>query len=438
MSRARSFSGGTHPPGNKELSRARAIVHVPAPDTITVSLCQHLGAPSTPVVKPGDTIAFGQVLGERNGFISLPTHSPAGGKVLSVGDAPMPHRRTGPAVTISVSSRETVPVFEPWPDWENKTPAQIIERIREAGVCGMGGACFPTYVKLSPPQGRKIDMLIVNGVECEPYLTADHRLMLENAADIIAGMNILAMVLGVDKPRIGIEVNKPDAISLLEKMGVAVVPLEVSYPQGAEKQLIDAVCGRKVPAGGLPLDIGVVVQNVGTCAAVAQAVRDGIPSVTRVTTVSGRGVAAPGNFLCSVGTPVSVLIGAAGGYTADAARLVSGGPMMGMAMYTDEAPVTKGTSGVLVLSKGEVRETLEGPCIRCGKCVDVCPLNLCPSLIAKAAEYGNWRMAEEYGALNCMACGTCSFVCPAGRYLVHYIKRAQTEIRAAARAGKGA
>jgi len=438
MSRVRSFSGGTHPPGNKELSRSREIVRIPSPDTVTVSLCQHLGAPSTPVVKPGDTVTFGQVIGERNGFISLPTHSPVSGKVLSVGEAPMPHRRTGPAVVIAVTDREESPVFEPWPDWRNRQASLIIDRIRDAGVCGMGGACFPTFVKLSPPQGRKIDMLIVNGVECEPYLTADHRLMLENPSDVIEGMNILAMVLGVVDPCIGIEVNKPDAITILRNAGARVVPLAVSYPQGAEKQLIDAVCGRRVPAGGLPLDIGVVVQNVGTCAAVAHAVRDGIPSVSRITTVTGRGVAVPGNFHCVVGTPVSVLVEAAGGYTSEAERLVSGGPMMGMAMYTDEAPVTKGTSGILVLSGAEVRDSAEGPCIRCGKCVDVCPINLCPSLIAKASEYGNWAMANDFGALNCMACGTCSFVCPAGRYLVHYIKRAQNEIRAAARSGKGA
>lgn len=438
MSRARSFSGGTHPPGRKELTSSRAIQPVPAPEKVTVSLCQHLGAPSTPVVKPGDTVTFGQLIGERNGFISLPTHSPVGGKVLSVGEAPMPHRRSGPAVVIEVADTSQAPVFEPWREWRDRSPSEIVERIRDAGVCGMGGACFPTFVKLSPPQGRKIDTLIINGVECEPYLTADHRLMLENPEDVIEGMNIIAAVLGVDRPCIGIEVNKPDAIALMERMNVTVVPLKVSYPQGAEKQLIDAVCRRRVPAGGLPLDIGVVVQNVGTCAAVAQAVRDGLPSVSRVTTVSGLGVTSPGNFLSCVGTPLSTLVEAAGGYSPDVIRLVHGGPMMGMAVHTDEAPVTKGTSGILAMSAAEVRDVSEGPCIRCGKCVDACPLNLCPSMIAKASEYGNWAMAGEYGALNCMACGTCSYVCPAGRYLVHYIKRAQNEIRAAARTGKGA
>jgi electron transport complex protein RnfC len=437
MSRARSFSGGTHPPGNKELSRSREIVKIPVPETLTVSLCQHLGAPSTPVVKPGDSVGFGQVLGEKNGFISLPTHSPAAGKVVGLVEAPMPHRRLGPAVVISVDGAGEEPVYEPWPDWVNRSPEELIGRIRDAGVCGMGGACFPTFVKLSPPPDKKIDTLIINGVECEPYLTADHRLMLENPDDVIEGMRILAMVLRVENPCIGIEVNKPDAIELMEKKGVRVVPLRVSYPQGAEKQLIHAVCRRKVPAGGLPLDIGVVVQNVGTCAAVAQAVRDGIPSVSRVTTVTGRGVGEPGNFLCSVGTPVSRLVEAAGGYGPDVRRLISGGPMMGIAVHTDEVPVTKGTSGVLALSSAEARETDEGPCIRCGRCVDSCPLNLVPSMIARASEYGKWEAAREFGALNCMACGTCSYVCPSGRYLVHYIKRAQNEIRAMARAGKG-
>lgn len=437
MSRPRTFSGGTHPPGNKELSRSRAIQSLPMPDTLTVSLCQHLGAPSSPVVKQGDTVTFGQVIGERSGYISLPTHSPAAGRVASVGEAPMPHRRTGPAVVISVTDQEPLPVFEPWPDWENREPQEIINRIRDAGVCGMGGACFPTYVKLSPPEGKKIDMLIVNGVECEPYLTADHRLMLEKASQIIAGMNIMARVLGVLNPCIGIEVNKPDALELLTEMGVWVVPLAVSYPQGAEKQLIDAVCRRRVPAGGLPLDVGVVVQNVGTCVAVAQAVLEGLPSVSRVTTVTGLGVESPGNFLCRVGTPFSYLVEAAGGYRPDAARLISGGPMMGNALYTDQVPVTKGTSGVLVLTPGETGKTSEGPCIRCGRCVDLCPLKLCPSIIAKASEYADWSTAREFGALNCMACGSCAYDCPAGRHLVHYIKRAQDEIRAR-RTGKGA
>ncbi len=434
MSKVKSFAGGTHPPGNKGLASGSAVVTIPAPGEVTVSLCQHLGAPSKPVVKPGDPVTRGMVIGEQNGFISLPTHSPVNGKVLRVENAPMPHMRSGPAVVIATESEEGGIVYEPIEKWENAEPAALIQRIKEAGVCGMGGASFPTYVKLSPPKGTSIDTLIINGVECEPYLTADHRLMLERTGDLIAGMRIIAHVLGVSEPCIGIEVNKPDAIELLEKQGVKVIPLKVQYPQGAEKQLIDAAVRREVPAGGLPLNVGVVVQNVGTCVAVADAVLRGMPSIRRITTVSGRGVARPGNFDVCVGTPVSALIEAAGGYTGTVQRLISGGPMMGMAMYTDAAPVTKGTSGVLALSPEEVRDVEEGPCIRCGKCVDVCPLRLCPSIIANASEYEKWEDAEKAGALNCMACGTCSYVCPAGRYLVHRIKRAQNEIRAMKRA----
>jgi electron transport complex protein RnfC len=337
-------------------------------------------------------------------------------------------------VVIKTVSEDGPGAFEPLENWSSSDPSLIIQRIRDAGVCGMGGASFPTYVKLSPPKGVKIDQLIINGVECEPYLTADHRLMLERPDDLIAGMNIIAHVLGVNEPCIGIEVNKPDAIELLSGRGVRVIPLKVQYPQGAEKQLIDAVTGREVPAGGLPLNVGVVVQNVGTCAAVADAVLRGMPSIRRITTVSGLGVASPGNFDVCVGTPVANLIAAAGGYTDTVQRLIGGGPMMGMALFTDSVPVTKGTSGILALTPEEVRDTAEGPCIRCGKCVDACPIRLVPSIIGNASEYEMWDEAEKAGALNCMACGTCSYVCPAGRYLVHRIKRAQNEIRALKRA----
>jgi len=434
MSKVKTFAGGTHPPGNKGLSSGSAVVTLPAPEVVTVPLCQHLGAPSRPVVKPGDSVTKGSVIGEQNGFISLPTHSPVNGKVLRIENTPMPHMRSGPAVVIQTESEEGGAVFEPIPKWKDKETSILVARIRDAGVCGMGGASFPTYVKLSPPPGVKIDTLIINGVECEPYLTADHRLMIERTDELIEGMNILAYALGVSEPCIGIEVNKPDAIELLSKKGVKVVPLKVQYPQGAEKQLIDACTGREVPAGGLPLNVGVVVQNVGTCVAVSDAVCRGIPCVRRITTVSGSGVNRPGNFDVCVGTPVAALIEAAGGYKGEVRRLISGGPMMGMAMFTDAAPVTKGTSGILALSPGEVRDVAEGPCVRCGKCVDVCPLKLCPSVIATASEYGKWDDSEKAGALNCMACGTCSYVCPAGRYLVHHIKRAQNEIRAIIRA----
>jgi len=430
MTKFRTFRGGTHPPGHKDLSSGSPIVRLPAPDVVTVPLCQHLGAPSKPVVTKGDTVVRGQEIGAQNGFISLPTHSPVNGTVKDIQDLPMPHRRSGPAVVIETESEDGGSVFEPWDDFRSHSSSEIIDRIKQAGVCGMGGASFPTYVKLSPPPDKKIDTLIINGVECEPYLTADHRLMLENPSDMILGMEMLAYALGVEKCLIGIEVNKPDAIELLESRGVSVVPLKVSYPQGAEKQLIDAAIGREVPAGGLPMDVGVVVQNVGTAAAVASAVRDGMPSMRRIVTVSGLGVATPGNFEACVGTPFSDLIEAAGGYSGDVERLISGGPMMGMALFTDGVPVTKGTSGVLALEPTEVREVSEGPCIRCGKCVDVCPIRLTPSNLPTASQYASWKTARDLGALNCTACGTCSYVCPSGRYLVHYIKRAQDAIRA--------
>ncbi len=430
MSKARTFRGGTHPPGHKNLSSGKPIKRFPAPEIVVVPLCQHLGAPSRPVVSRGDEVRKGQEIGEQNGFISLPTHAPVNGTVKAVEDYPMPHRRTGPAVIIETVSEEGGRVFEPWEDYSSHSPEELVERIRLAGVCGMGGAGFPAYVKLSPPPDKKMDTLIINGVECEPYLTADHRLMLENPDDIILGMKIMAHVLGVSEYMAGIEENKPDAIETMRSRGCKVVPLKVRYPQGAEKQLIDAAVGRKVPPGGLPMDVGVVVHNVGTAAAVAAAVRDGMPSLRRIVTVTGRGVVSPGNYDVCVGTPFSALVEAAGGYGEDVRRLISGGPMMGVSLFTDKVPVTKSTSGVLALTSGEVRSSEEGPCIRCGKCVDACPLKLTPNMIAMTAAAGRWEMAKEFGALNCMACGTCGYVCPAGRYLVHYIKKAQNAIRA--------
>ena len=438
MGKLKTFRGGVHPPENKELSEKIPIEYLSAPEKVIVALCQHLGVPSSPEVKKGDSVTRGQLIGSRNGFISLPSHSSVTGKVLSVENHALPHRRSGLCITIETESEEGDPVFEPWADFSAHSPEELIERIKLCGVCGMGGASFPTYVKLSPPPDKKIDILILNGVECEPYLTADDRLMLENTDDINLGMNILAYILGVKEFCIGIEANKPEAIKKLKASGADVVPLMVKYPQGAEKQLIDAVTNRKVPVGGLPMDVGVLVQNVGTAAAVAEAVRDGMPSIRRVTTVSGRGINKPGNFSTAIGTLFSGLIEKAGGYTDDAVRLISGGPMMGMAQFTDDVPVIKGTSGILALTSEELRDVAEGPCIGCAKCVDTCPMNLMPTDIARAAEYGKWEIADRLGALSCIACGSCSFVCPAGRYLIHHIKLAQDEIRANLQRVKGA
>ena len=430
MARKRSFRGGTHPPEMKHLSESVSIRPLPAPEMVHVALCQHLGAASKPCVEKGDTVSFGQEIGTQNGFISLPTHAPVSGKVIAVEEAHLPHRRLGPVVSIETDAEEADPPFEPWgKDFRALEREQIVERVRQAGVCGMGGASFPTYVKLSPPPEKKIDTLILNGVECEPYLTADHRLMLERPEDVLLGMEILAYVLGVENCCIGIEVNKPDAIETLSRAGARVVPLKVKYPQGAEKQLIDAVTGRHVPVGGLPMDVGVLVQNVGTATAVVDAVTRGIPSIRRITTVSGGGVSSPGNFDAVVGTPFSALVEAAGGYAGEVVRLIAGGPMMGIAQFSDEVPTTKGTSGILALTGKEVRDVEELPCIGCARCVDACPMHLMPTNIARCAEYGQWDEADGYGALSCIECGSCSFVCPAGRYLVHYIKRAKEEIR---------
>ncbi len=430
----KTFPGGLHPPDNKQWSAAKAIETCPLPDELVIPLSQHIGAPAEACVAKGDQVKKGQVIGQAKGFVSVPVHASTSGEVIAVEPRPHPSGRDLPAVVIRPDGEDLwIEGLSPAAA-ASLTPDQLRERIRSAGVVGLGGATFPAHVKLSPPEGKRIDTLILNGVECEPYLTADHRLMLEEPERILAGVDILRRALGVEAAYIGIEANKPDAIALMEEKaagrGIEIVPLEVKYPQGAEKQLIQAVTGREVPSGGLPMDVGVVVQNVGTAAAVCDAVADGHPLIERICTVTGPGVAEPKNLRIRIGTPLNHLVAVCGGLVGDPAKIIMGGPMMGTTQLSLDVPATRGTSGVLLFRAGDVPLRSAGPCIRCGRCVRVCPARLMPTTIAAYARLDMVAEAEGYGAMDCIECGCCTYTCPAALPLVQAIRTAKGAILA--------
>ena len=430
----KTFSGGLHPPDHKEWTASKAIEDCPLPPELVIPLSQHIGAPAEPCVAPGEHVARGQLVGRAKGFVSVPVHASTSGEVVAVEPRPHPSGRDLPAVVLRPDGRDAWLEGLSGADPEALSPDELRERIRDAGVVGMGGATFPTHVKLTPPPEKRIDTLILNGVECEPFLTADHRLMLEEPKRIVEGIRILRRVLGVERVLVGIENNKPDAIAAVTAAvageNIEVVPLVVKYPQGAEKQLIVALLGREVPSGGLPMDVGVVVQNVGTAAAVAAALRQGEPLIERVATVSGPAVAEPKNLRVRIGTPLSHLVECCGGLEAEPAKIIMGGPMMGNALLSLDVPVTRGTSGVLLFGAGQVPLRPEGPCIRCGRCVRVCPARLMPTTIAAYARLDLIAEAEGYGAMDCIECGCCTYTCPPAIPLVQAIRYAKGSILA--------
>jgi electron transport complex protein RnfC len=440
--RLKTFKGGVHAPDRKELTRDKAIEVLPPPPRVTIPLHQHTGAPCEPLVKEGDSVALGQKIGESQSLVSAPVHASIAGKVTAI--QPLPHPALpNPVLSVVIeaeapSAGEAMAAAgasapEVWPldgGWESLAADEVKRRIREAGVVGMGGAAFPTHVKISPPAAKPVDTLIINGVECEPYLTNDHRLMLERGEEILAGARLLAKVLGVKRAMVGIEANKPDAIRHLSRLaggpgsGVEVAGLKVKYPQGAEKQLIKALLGREVPSGGLPFDVGVVVQNVGTALAVYEAVARRKPLIERVLTVSGDGVSEPRNLQVRIGTSFARVLEACGLAELDGqAKVIMGGPMMGIAQYSLEVPVVKGTSGILVFREGRLEK--ETACIKCGRCVEVCPMMLMPVRIADYAEKDNFAMCVEYGLKDCIECGACAYVCDTKRPIVHWVKYAK-------------
>jgi len=445
------FTRGVHPPGRKDLAANRPIEPLPVPKQLLIALAQNIGAPCTALVKAKTEVQAGQKIGDADAMVSAPVHAPVAGL-------------TGPATVVTLATgrrSEAVPIT---PDEPGKVDAdlfesiyggswdlqridplegeQIIEAVREAGIVGMGGAAFPTHVKLRPMPKRPVDTLIVNGCECEPYLTADHRLMIEAPQAIVAGMLLARKACGAERAIIAIEDNKPDAIESMQRateglanVSVAICPTR--YPMGGERTLIPTVVGRAVPVGGLPLDVGVAVVNVGTAAAIAGACLRNRPVTHRIVSVTGGAIARPSNLLVPIGATFGDLIEHCGGLKSDARRVIAGGPMMGFAVADLETPVTKGTSGVTVLSQSELDYQQETNCVRCGRCADVCPLNLVPTRIAHAVKVGNLEMAQRYYLTACVECGCCTYVCPARIPLVQHIRVGKAALRAQSANKKG-
>ncbi|HHV78340.1 MAG TPA: electron transport complex subunit RsxC [Firmicutes bacterium] len=440
----KGFRGGVHPPTNKHLTEDKPIRKASEPARAIVLLSQHTGAPCEPLVKVGDYVKVGQKIGDSKAFVSASVHSPVSGKVASI--EPWIHPALGkkvPAVIIDSDGQSTLhESVTPKGSAESLSQEEIRAIIRESGLVGLGGACFPTAVKVSPPKGKTIDTFLLNGAECEPYLTADHRIMLERADLVVEGAKALMRAAGVRKGIICIEDNKADAVKAVERAlrgvsGLEIAVLPTHYPQGAEKQLIKAVLGREVPPPpGLPLDVGVVVSNVGTAAALATTLRTGLPLISRIVTVTGQSVVEPSNLEVKIGTLFSSVIQDCGGLKGEPGKLIMGGPMMGVAQYTMEAPVVKGTSGLLVMSPEEAREEEGTNCIRCGRCVEACPVNLMPLFIRAYTEAGKWDMVERYDAFDCIECGCCAYVCPAKIPLVQWIRLGKNELMSRRKGGK--
>ena len=475
----KTFENGVHPEYHKGLTQAGAIQAAPLPKKVVIPLQQHIGAPCTPDVAKGDVVEEGQVIGKPSSFISAPIHASISGKVADVSLQPHPSGDKVLSVMIT-GDGETKDWGEGMDEKELKAleATEIKERVRDAGIVGLGGAAFPTVVKLSPPEGVKVNTILLNGCECEPYLTADHRLMVEEPEMVVWGLRLIMKSVGASRGLIGIEDNKADAAQALRKAAVTIAPdvkvveLETKYPQGAEKMLIKAVLGRLVPVGKLPLDVGVVVQNVGTAAAIYEAVRYGKPLVERIVTVSGNGVAMPGNFRVRLGTSFSEVLALAGGVvnskdgtSKDGNRkdetskdetstdgeepegevggegggeveegplemvILSGGPMMGVAQKNLSAPVIKGTSGVTVLAMSELKPADYDPCIRCASCVEVCPMNLMPYRLGDLGRMARPGDFKDWMGLSCIECGCCSFVCPSKRPLVEWIRVGKVTVR---------
>jgi electron transport complex protein RnfC len=433
--RSFGFRHGVHPPELKSATAHLAIRRMPYPSEVVLPLRQHAGKPAKLIVREGDTVLRGDVIAEPDGFVSAPVHASASGRVVEIGLWPHPDGSMDTAVRIAVDRfSPQVPRPRMVPRWESLTPGEIVLAVQSGGVVGLGGAAFPTHVKLAPPPHITIETIILNGAECEPYLTTDHRIMVEYPARVHLGARIMMRALGAKRVVIGVEKNKPDAIAALERslpgdVDITILPLTVKYPQGAEKMLIKTVLGREVPSGKLPASLGVVVQNVGSAASIAEIFDTGLPLLERIVTVTGPGVRRPSNLIVPVGTKLRDLLALCGGMTEDAEEIIFGGPMMGVAQSNLDVPVVKGTTGVVVLTTADTNLSGTYPCIRCGSCLDACPVFLNPSMLADLAKKGRYDELEEMHINDCMLCGSCSFVCPSKIPLAQLFQSSKSAIR---------
>ncbi|MBQ2664782.1 MAG: electron transport complex subunit RsxC [Clostridia bacterium] len=428
---AATFKGGFHIRDHKELTNTIPTKRVPDCDMHIFPMRQHIGAPLKPLVQIGDKVKVGQKIADSEEFVSAPVHSSVSGTVTDIQQ--YFHDSTAMVDAIFVKNDKEYTVSEDVcpKDYTKMTTEEILKTIREAGIVGMDGAGFPTHVKLAPR--NKVDYVIINGAECEPYITSDHRYMLENADDIIYGLKIAMKALGLSDGHIGVELNKPDGMEALKASkeygaNIHIIALKTKYPQGAEKQLIKAVTGRNVPAGKLPADAGAVVVNVATAVAIANAFKTGMPAIEKNVTVSGDAVQNPSNFRVRTGVPVKFLIEQAGGFKNEPEKIISGGPMMGISQYNTDYPVTKTTSSVLTISKAEKTYDPDSPCIRCGRCVDHCPMRLMPFKLSEASRKDDIEMARKYNILECIECGLCSYICPANKNLLQFIRMIKPEV----------
>jgi len=430
-----TFAHGVHPEEYKELTEHRAIRRIPFVEEYTLPLSQHIGAPSVPIVKKGQAVRRGEKIADAKGFVSVALHSPVDGVISDIGIYTTPKGEVAPGIRIktdpfSIQEHQPAPI-----DWTSMDLPGFIKAVQESGMVGLGGAAFPAHVKFSIPEGKHCRYIMLNGCECEPFLTADHRTMVEYPDEIIRGIAIVTHFLKPEKTFIGIEANKPDAIDILKKKAAAsglpieVVPLAVKYPQGAEKMMITAILDQEVPSGKLPIDVEVLVTNIGTAKAIADYFDTGMPLIERIITVTGTALREPSNLLIPIGTPMQDVIDFCGGMTDDTARILLGGPMMGAVQKTLDVPVLKGTSGLLVLSSREVRDFQEYNCIRCGRCVEACPLFLNPARMGLLAKKGLWEDMMEYNVMDCFECGSCSYVCPSGIPLVQSFRVAKGILR---------
>lgn len=436
--KATAFHGGVHPPDHKEPTQTESIKVLDIPKKVIVPLSMHTGAPAEPLVKVKDEVRTGQKIGQTDAFITAQVHSPITGKVTAIENTPHPVSGQATAVVIEGDGND-IPYYKATNRrWEEMKSEEIIGLVKEAGIVGLGGAAFPTHVKLKPPPGKRVEILIINGAECEPYLTSDDRVMQERTNDLLEGIRILKRATGATEVILAIEDNKHLANKAIDrameespaKEVVSKQVLKTHYPQGSEKQLIQAITGREVPSGGLPIDVGVVVQNVGTAVAVFEAVTLGKPLIERVVTVTGDAIKEPSNFLVRIGTPFKKLVEAAGGFVEKPAKIIMGGPMMGIAQYTLDAPVIKGTSGILALKEESTLVPEPENCIRCSFCIKACPQRLMPQVLAKLAKKEMWsKMKYEYNMLDCIECGCCTYTCPARIPLVQWIRLGKFKTR---------